>query len=189
MRFSLPPIRHDHSSFEALAYLYTQTEGYVLDAVEIDMNKTDWFDADMCAAFGAILYSLGDRLNKVDIIHIPQKVEIILSKNGFLSHYGRVKIPDQWGTTIPYQQFDDTISYSYQRFDDRDDDYFVRYIENEFIHRPEIPKCHRNYSRNSVRVLLRYLAMQYCIQRLNSEFLVVDSFSLQKTDFILQLRI
>ena len=49
-------------------------------------------------------------------------------KNGFLSRYGGVEIPDQWGTTISYQRFD------------KNDRYIVRYIENEFMHRPEIPK-------------------------------------------------
>ncbi len=129
MRFPLSPIRHDHSSFETLAYLYAQTKGYVLDDIEIDMNETDWFDADMCAAFGAILYSLGRRLNEVSLIDIPQRVERILSKNGFLSHYGRARIPDQWETTI-----------AYRRFDVEDDHYFAGYIESELIYRSEIPE-------------------------------------------------
>ncbi|MCZ7667861.1 MAG: ATP-binding protein [Chloroflexi bacterium] len=37
-------------------------------------------------------------------------------------------IPDTWGTTIPYQ-----------RFDIKDDRYFAGYIEDEFVHRPEMP--------------------------------------------------
>lgn len=138
MKYSLPRISHDYASFETLAQLHAQTKELFLDVIDIDLRTTDWFDADMCAAFGAILYSLGDRLNKVNIIHIPKKVETILSKNGFLSHYGGAEIPDLWGTTIPYQQFD--VPISYQRFDDRDDDYFVSHVENEFIHHPELPK-------------------------------------------------
>ena len=93
------------------------------------MQATRWFDADMCAAFGAILYSLGKRLNEINLIHIFPSVGEILSKNGFLSHYGREKIPDRWGTTI-----------TYQRFDVADDHYFANYIEDELIHRSEIPK-------------------------------------------------
>ena len=81
------------------------------------------------AAFGTILYSLEERLNKVNLIHIPTPVEEILSKNGFLSHYGRAKIPDRWGTTI-----------TYQRFDVEDDHYFAGYIEDELIHRSEMPE-------------------------------------------------
>lgn len=129
MRFFLPEIRHDQPSFEALASLHAQTKECLLDNVEINMNTTRWFDADMCAAFGAILYSLGERLNTVNLVGIRSSVGTILAKNGFLSHYGRVQIHDQWGTTIPYQ-----------RFDVKDDHYFAEYIENELIHRSEMPK-------------------------------------------------
>ena len=93
------------------------------------MKATHWFDADMCAALGAILYTLGDNLNTVNLINIHPNVASILSKNGFLSHYGGETIPDRWETTI-----------SYQRFDVEDDRYFASYIEDEFIHRSEIPE-------------------------------------------------
>ena len=129
MRFTLPRIHHNYLSFETLAHLYAQTKEVVLDDIEIDMTATNWFDADMCAAFGAILYSLGRRLNEVSLIGIPQRVEKILSKNGFLSHYGRTRISDQWETTI-----------AYRRFDVEDDHYFAGYIEGELIHRSEIPE-------------------------------------------------
>ena len=56
-------------------------------------------------------------------------MERILSKNGFLSAYGRKKIPDTWGTTIPYQ-----------RFDVKDDRFFGSYIESEFVRRSEMPR-------------------------------------------------
>ena len=129
MRFLLPQIGHDHAGFEEMARLHAQTEKCFFDNIEIDMNGTHRFDADMCAPFGAILYSLGENLNRVNLIHVPQDIETILSQNGFLSHYGGIQISDHWRTTIPYQ-----------RFDVKDDHYFARYIETEFIHRPEIPK-------------------------------------------------
>lgn len=130
MRFYLPQqIRHDYWGFEALTQLHAQAEEYFLEDIEIDMAATSWLDADMCAAFGALLYSLGDNLNTVNLVNIQPGVERILSKNGFLSHYGRVKIPDSWGTTI-----------SYQRFDASDDRFFSGYIEAEFIHRIEMPE-------------------------------------------------
>ena len=129
MKFYLPEIRHDYESFVTLARLYEQTEGCLLDEIEIDMQSTNWLDADMCAVFGAILYSLGANLNTVNLTNIPRQVERILSKNGFLSHYGRERIPDSWGTTI-----------SYQRFNVTDGHYFARYIESEFIHRSEMPE-------------------------------------------------
>ncbi len=128
MRFHLPEIHRNPAGFDALAYLYAQTKELLFDDIEIDMKETHWFDADMCAAFGAILYSLEKRLNTVSLIQIPLSVKEILSKNGFLSRYGGVEIPDQWGTTISYQRFD------------KNDRYVARYVENEFMHRSEIPK-------------------------------------------------
>ncbi len=129
MRFELPEIRHNRRGFEALVRLHAATCKCFFDDVEIDMKSTSWFDADMCAAFGAILYRLGDNLNTVRLTNIPTKVERILSKNGFLSNYGREKIPDNWGTILPYQ-----------RFDVKDDRYFGGYIEREFVHRSEMPQ-------------------------------------------------
>ena len=128
MRFQLKEINHNVASFETLANLYAQTKKSVFEDIVIDMSATNWFEADMCAAFGAILYSLGKRLNEVHLINIPKNVERILSKNSFLCHYGRNKIPDEYETTI-----------TYQRFDVEDGHYFASYIENELIHRSEIP--------------------------------------------------
>ncbi|MDE0029341.1 MAG: ATP-binding protein [Deltaproteobacteria bacterium] len=129
MKIPLSAIHHDRHGFLVLAGLHAQTADCFLDDVEIDMRATDWLDADMCAALGAILYGLEDNLNTVRLTHIRPAVESILSKNGFLSHYGRTKVPDHWGTTI-----------SYKRFDADDDRYFARYIEDEFIQRSEIPE-------------------------------------------------
>lgn len=127
MKFSLPEIRHDQAGFEALVCLWAKTKGCFFDDIEIDMGA-GWFDADMCAAFGAILYRLGENLNTVKLTNISPGAEGILAKNGFLSHYGREKIPDRWGTTI-----------SYRRFDVKDDRYFADYIETELMHRSEMP--------------------------------------------------
>ena len=129
MRFTLPQIRHEQAGFEALARLFAQAKDCRLTQIDIDMAATDWFDADMCAAFGAILYRLSSGLNTIELTNIPRSVERILSKNGFLSNYGRAKLPDTWGATIPYY-----------RFDVKDDRFFVGYIEGEFVHRPEMPK-------------------------------------------------
>lgn len=128
MRFVLPDIRHEQAGFVALMRLASETKSCYCEDVDIDMSATLWFDADMCAAFGAVLYGISQRLNTVRLTNIRPSVENILLRNGFLSHYGREKIPDRWGTTIPYR-----------RFDAKDDRYFADYIENELIHRSEMP--------------------------------------------------
>lgn len=130
MKFYLPAIRHDFEGFAALTQLYSQTRNCLFENIEIDMRATDWFDADMCSVFGAILYSLGSDLNNVTLTNIPPRVEQILSKNGFLVHYGQaLNIIDHWGTTI-----------FYKRFDIGERRYFSDYIDNEFINREEIPQ-------------------------------------------------
>ncbi len=59
MKIALPPIRHDRPGFEALIRLHEQTKNCLFEDIEIDMTAVHWVDADMCAAFGAILYRLG----------------------------------------------------------------------------------------------------------------------------------
>ncbi len=126
MSIPLPPIWHNQAGFETLVNLYAQTEKRFLDSIEVEL--TGWFDADMCAVLGATLYKLGQNGNSVLLkVQLPA-VEKILSRNGFLSHYGRQQLPDAWGTTIPYQ-----------RFDVKDDHYFGRYIETRLVRRPEMP--------------------------------------------------
>lgn len=130
MKLVLPAeIKHDEAGFSALVELSAKTEQCRFTQVEIDMGATSWFDADMCAPFGAILYRVGRNLNSVLLTGIPAAVERILSKNAFLSSYGRDKVPDTYGTTIPYQ-----------RFDAKDDRYFASYIERELVRRKEFPK-------------------------------------------------
>lgn len=123
MKLTLPSIEHNKGGFEALAILYAQAQNCIFEDIEIDMHKTKWFDADMCAAFGAVLHSLSDKL-----INITPSIEAILSKNRFLTHYGHSKITDSWGTTI-----------SYRHFDVKDGRAFAEYLANEFINRPEVP--------------------------------------------------
>lgn len=127
--FELPEIRHDLSGFQALARLCAATDGFCFEEIRIDMRSAVWFDADMCAPFGAVLYRLSERVNSVRLSHIPPAVAGILSKNGFLSNYGFSRIPDAWGTTVPYR-----------RFVPKEDRLFVSYIEEEFMRRPEIPR-------------------------------------------------
>ena len=128
MKFSLPEIRHSLSGFEELVRLNAEIGQQRFSRIEIDMTTTSWFDADMCAPFGAILYRIGHNMNTVHLTNLRSSVENILSKNGFLSHYGRMPIRDTYGTTIPYQ-----------RFDVKDDRFFASYVESKFVGRSELP--------------------------------------------------
>jgi len=127
VNFVLGNVRHDQQGFATLLRLYSQAENCLFEDIAIDLAWTSWFDADMCAAFGALLSRLA-HMNTVRLTNIQFKVETILSKNGFLCHYGWGQVVDCWHTTIPYH-----------RFDVKDDRFFAGYIEEQFIHRAEIP--------------------------------------------------
>lgn len=129
MKVALPEIRHALSGFEALVQFHATTKRLFFEDIYVDMSGVQWFDADMCSPFGALLHCLGQEVNSVHLIDVPRDVEKILSRNGFLSNYGRQRIPDTWGTTIPYR-----------RFAAKDDRYFAAYIEDELIRRSEMPR-------------------------------------------------
>lgn len=128
-RFALSDVRHDQVGFESLVQLYADLSAARFSNVEIDMSHVAWLDADMCAPLGAVLYRIGHQVNKVQVVHLQPQVERILSKNGFLSHYGRMPARDTYGTTIPYQ-----------RFDAKDDRFFASYVEAKFVQRTELPR-------------------------------------------------
>jgi hypothetical protein len=127
--YTLSDIRHDQAGFESLVRLYAALKAVRFSNLEIDMSRVGWFDADMCAPLGAVLYRTGSHVNKVSLVNLQPQVETILSKNGFLSHYGRLPVRDKYGTTIPYQ-----------RFDVKDDRFFASYVEAKFVQRTELPR-------------------------------------------------
>lgn len=99
------------------------------DEIDIDLSQCSWFDADMCASLGAILYNLGNDINTVSIVKVPSAIENALSKNGFLQNYGRTNLPDDiWNTTIRYQ-----------RFDVSDGKFFGAYVQSGLMRRSELP--------------------------------------------------
>ncbi len=113
---------------EALAQIYHETIDSKFDDVEIDMGNVNWFDADLCAPFGAILYSISQQLNNVQLVNLIPHVRNALARNGFLSYYGSEWFTYGFGTTIEYK-----------RFDVKDDRYFAEYIQDKLMRRTEIP--------------------------------------------------
>lgn len=122
MKIMLHEIRSDYEGFSVLVSLAAETRKCLFNDIEIDMSRATWIDANMCAPFGAILYKVGRGLNTVRLTNIPVNVETILSKNGFLSNYGRSKRSDTYGSTIEYK-----------RFEPKDDRYFAEYVERHMI--------------------------------------------------------
>lgn len=78
------------AGFSRLALLASQLGGHVLEDIELSLDGVEWFDANLCAPLGAVLYQAGRGPNSVSVTDVPPRVADILSRNGFLSHYGRL---------------------------------------------------------------------------------------------------
>ncbi len=119
--FTLPQIQSDFQGFECLIGLGQNLHELTYTQISLDMRQVTWFDANMCAPLGAILYQASRRLNTVRFVRLSSSVQKILSKNGFLSNYGYPRIADTYNTTIQYS-----------RFEPKDDRYFGAYIARHF---------------------------------------------------------
>ena len=138
---ALPRINHDQAGFEALARLYAWVYTRSPSNIVIDMRKTNWIDADMCAPLGGIVCLLEQKLNRLEFVSADDKLNYVLMRNGFLSYHGGEKIPDTWDTTIAYRRFaiEDEIAFS-------------SYIFNELMQHPKVTnmqsKAQKDFSKN-----------------------------------------
>lgn len=104
MIFGLPDIRSDQTGFWALASLWNAAQALEFSKLELDMKRCTWFDANMCAALGAVLARVADRLNTIEIVDVRREIEDVLCRNGFLTHFGYRAVEDRHQTTLPYRR-------------------------------------------------------------------------------------
>lgn len=104
MIFSLPDIRSDQTGFWALASLWNAAQTLKISKLELDMTRCTWFDANMCAALGAVLARVVDELNVIELVDARPEVENVLCRNGFLTHFGYPPVEDRHRTTLPYRR-------------------------------------------------------------------------------------
>jgi len=129
MRVVLQDIRSAYDGYAMLARLAEEVRNVAFGRIDVDMSRVAWFDANMCAPLGAILYRSGAAPNAVNLSGLRGQVEAILTKNGFLENYGKAARKDTFGTTIRYL-----------RLEPKDDRYFGRYIERELVGKGILPK-------------------------------------------------
>lgn len=138
---TLPSIDHNQVGFEALARLYAQVHACSPSNIVIDMRRTKWIDADMCAPLGGIVCLLEKKLNQFKFVTADDKLEYILMRNGFLSYHGGEKVTDNWGTTI-----------AYRRFATENEVAFSSYVFNELMRHPKVAsmegKSQKDFTKN-----------------------------------------
>jgi signal transduction histidine kinase len=100
----LPTIRSDQDGYDSLADLAKATAKLTADRLELDLSRVSFLDANMAAPLGAVLAGIADRFNAVEIVNVPQMVERILRKNGFLTQFRYLPLDDSNRTTIPFKR-------------------------------------------------------------------------------------
>ena len=117
MAFILRNVRTDFAGFQQMIDLNVHLERCDEGRIEIDMSGVTWFDANMCASFGAVL-SARQKAGTFRLFGVKRGVMSILQKNGFLPNFGfnREKKRDTYGTTIEYQNFEQSDVQAFKEY-------------------------------------------------------------------------
>ncbi len=102
MIHEIPRVQNNRSGYEAIAALAAAAKPLAFDQLTVDFSGCDFFAANMAAPLGAVLAWVENDLNTVSIRNVPQRVEKILRKNGFLATFGYEGLDDDNRTTLPY---------------------------------------------------------------------------------------
>ncbi len=108
MIYYLPTIHSNREGYEQLAELAKATVKLRASRLELDMSRVAFLEANMASPLGAVLARIADRFNAVEIVNVPELVERILRKNGFLTQYRYQAIEDDYSTVIPYRRLQRT---------------------------------------------------------------------------------
>ncbi|MBC2695284.1 MAG: ATP-binding protein [Desulfobacteraceae bacterium] len=125
--FNLVNIDTSFESYQQLINLYNENKDNWFETIEISFQQ--WFAANLSSAIGGILDKLLGELNTIHFNNIPPKIQTIIQKNNFLSHFDYQRIDDINNTTIRYLKLKPT-----------DGRFFHGYVVKELLNRPELPK-------------------------------------------------
>ncbi|MCI0623781.1 MAG: ATP-binding protein [Acidobacteria bacterium] len=104
MIYYLSTTYSNREGYEHLADLAKATTELRASRLELDFSRVAFLEANMAAPLGAVLARVADRFNAVEIVNVPELVERILRKNGFLTQYRYQAIEDENSTVIPYRR-------------------------------------------------------------------------------------
>ncbi|WP_051169816.1 hypothetical protein [Mesoflavibacter zeaxanthinifaciens] len=123
-----PTISSEISGYNNLLNFYRELEYLENSMVIIDMRKTYWFEANLCAVLGAMIEFLKNRENSVQIVNVKSPKDI-LTRNGFLKNYGFKHPEYTYNTEIEYRTFKENQSKS-----------FSIYLDSEVLNNKDFPK-------------------------------------------------
>lgn len=122
-------VSSNYDGYSFLASLHHQLNSYEFENIELDFSNNSWFEANLCAALGAIINHAETRLNQFSLLNLSSRLESIFSRNHFLASFGGYKINDLKNTTIKYR-----------RNKLNDDKLIKEFLDKELINKPDFPK-------------------------------------------------
>jgi len=118
-------IGSDKEGFASLANVYQQVKSCQFETIQLDFQKTTWFEANMLAMLGAVMESAWT--NDFDIVNLGPEQERIFKKTRY-SYFGGESLPDSYQTTVEYRKSKVSEIGS-----------FEKYLEKKLLAHPEIP--------------------------------------------------
>ena len=106
-------INSDQQGFASLANIYQQVKPRQFETIQLDFQKTTWFDANMLAMLGAIMESAWT--NDFDIVNLRPAQEKIFKKTRY-SYFGGESLPDRYQTTVEYRKSKVSEIGSFERY-------------------------------------------------------------------------
>lgn len=171
-------INNTYESYQSLIALYQENKEKLFSEIQIGLRG--FFSANMSAALGAVLDLLSENSNAIKFEFIRGDVESILSKNDFLTFYGRKRAVDIHGTTIKYQKLKPT-----------DGKFFKTYVIEELLntHVGDLPRMSAGVKEKIVEAIYEifinaqihseakniYTCGQFFPQKNKIEFTIVDT--------------
>lgn len=124
----LSTIHSTQEGYGSLAELAKATAKLRADRLELDFSRVGFLDANMAAPLGAVLAGVADRFNAVEIVNVPELIERVLRKNGFLTQFRYQPLEDANRTTIPFRRLQRTDEGLFE-------DYLQRHLKGKGIPR------------------------------------------------------
>jgi hypothetical protein len=122
-------IRSDFSGYNYLSKLNHQLDSCSFEQIAIDFSDNEWFEANLCAVLGAVIYQAQTDFNDIGLINLRPAQNNIFSRNHFLASFGGLKIADYNDTTIKYRR--NRLS---------EDKLIKEFLMSELINKPDFPK-------------------------------------------------
>lgn len=134
-------INNTFESFQSLIQLYETHKDELFGNIHLEIHR--FFAANMSAALGAILDKFTANLNSINFDLKPE-IETILSKNDFLTYFGKQRAVDINKTTIKFQKLKPT-----------DGKYFKNYVIEELIegHTADLPQMSKGVKEKIVEAI------------------------------------